>query len=36
MMHRDCPEEKKKKLEDFFAALVAGNLACYHCKDDGC
>ena len=35
MMHRDCPEEKKK-IEDFFAALVAGNLACYHCKDDGC
>ena len=34
MMHRDCPEEKKKKIEDFFAVTIArmmdanGNIQC--------
>ena len=42
MMQRTVQREKGKNNNnnnnnrEIFAALVAGNVACYHCKDDGC
>ena len=35
MMQRKWLSGGKKK-RGFFAALVAGNVVCYHCKDDDC